>query len=73
MKVIDFPTHKVLRDNLPVEKCFKQAGLMNLKEALIIGYTPEGKFFFSASENTTNESSNWLLDLAKKYVFGELE
>lgn len=61
---------RVLRDNLPVEACLNQARNMNLKEVLVVGWTQDGKLFFSASENLTNEGSLWLAESAKNQIMG---
>lgn len=72
MTILQFPTNKVLRDNLKTDSCLDQAKIIGLEDVVIVGFTKDGKFFFSASEDVTNERSLYLLESGKKYIFEEL-
>lgn len=71
--IINFPIDKTLRHNLPVDPFFNQAKSVNLTRAIIVGYTQDDKFFFSASENVTNEEALFLLKCGEKFIFDEVE
>lgn len=70
--IVKFPSENILRDNLPVEKCLNQAKITGLESVVVAGFTKEGKFFFSASENVSNETTLWLLKLSEKSLFDEI-
>jgi len=68
-EIIQFPKYRNLKDGLNSQSCLEQAKNLNLKDVVVAGYTQEGNFFFSASENITNESSLFLLEIAKLHIF----
>lgn len=73
--IVQFPSEKALRDNLPVNDCLNQAKVLNLDSCVVLGFMPgeNGRFFFSASKDVTNESTLFLLKCAEKHLFDELD
>lgn len=69
--ILKFPSEKTLRDNLPVSDCLDQAKRLGLSSVVIMGYTKDGEFFFSASEEVTNENTLFLLKCAERSIFND--
>jgi len=50
---------------IPVERVIRKAGEANLSSVVVIGWEPDGGFYF-ASNDPSGPECLWLLELAKK-------
>jgi hypothetical protein len=62
------PLNLPVRQGCTVQHLLNASETQSLEQCLVVGFQPNGKLFVAASNNLSNASVNYLLDVAKANV-----